>query len=474
MGRHYHGLLRSKLCTRRLRPRGLRLPHAPITPRSHTLPNAPSIDEYSSRGSPPLSTLRHPLRLAHIALVCALWVAACLPDPWSPPVAVCTGPRCAPTDGGATDAPPDVAADAPPASCRGQSLRGLASGIGEFGCAIRCDGAVWCWGANRYGTLGDGTITSRATPAPVHDLGGPATTLAVGFHHACAVVGGAVRCWGRNDDGQVGGGAGPDQPTPRTIAGLARPAVGLAGGGTHTCALLDDGSVWCWGGNRNGQLGDGTNVSRLAPGAVRQLGGPAAALVAGQYHSCARMVDGDVRCWGSNYLGALNDGSGNDQTRPVTMPLDDAAVSLAAISNHGCAVLAGGELWCWGFNGDGAVDRSLVNRTRPVLVEALGTSVRGVMTGNRHTCAQLEGGALRCWGSNALGQLGDGTTTRRLMPVAVQDLDGTAMLLSAGDFHTCAALPDGRARCWGAGSTGQLGTGAFEDSPVPATVLLPP
>jgi len=318
------------------------------------------------------------MRPANLALSCALWVAACLPEPWVPPVTVCTGPRCPPTDGGAadarSDAPPDVAADAPPASCRGQNLRGLASGIGEFGCAIRCEGSVWCWGANRYGSLGDGTTTSRATPAPVHDLGGPATSLAVGFHHACAVVGGAARCWGHNGDGQVGGGAGPDQPRPRTVTGLGRPVVSLAVGGTHTCALLDDGSVWCWGGNRNGQLGDGTNVARLAPGAVRQLGGAAAALVAGQYHSCARMVDGEVRCWGSN----------------------------------------------------------------------------------------------------ALGPLGDGSTTRRLTPTAVQGLDGTAALLSAGDFHTCAALTDGRARCWGAGSTGELGTGAFDDSPVPATVLLPP
>jgi alpha-tubulin suppressor-like RCC1 family protein len=194
--------------------------------------------------------------------------------------------------------------------------------------------------------------------------------------------------------------------------------------------------VWCWGGNRNGRLGDGTSIPQLVPGAVQQLGGAAAALVAGQYHTCARMDDGAVRCWGSNNFGPLGDGSGSDQTRPVTVPLPDAAVSLASVANHGCAALAGGDLWCWGYNGDGAVDRSLTNQPRPVRVAALGTSVRGVMTGDHHTCALLEGatpGPVTAVTADATAPCAEGSQTTscspsvgRPPPAPVRSVDASA------------------------------------------------
>ena len=353
-------------------------------------------------------------------------------------------------------------------------LLGLSSSQNESTCAIRCDGSVWCWGNNTWGQLGDGTLEARATPVAVRGLDGPATSIATGYHASCAVGAGGVRCWGGNAQGQLGDGTRTARPLPVAVAGLARPAVAVVNGGIHACALLDDGSAACWGDNGHGGLGDGTTGARAAPTAVRNLAAPVAELAAGQYHTCARLRDGSVQCWGFNELGAVGDGTTVDRGVPVTVSLPDAAVAIAATSNHTCAVLTGGELWCWGYNSDGAVSPTRVNQLRPVRVSLGGAAVRAVATGQRHTCALLDGGELRCWGMNGTGQLGDGSTVRRVSPVAVAGLDGEAARVSAGVAFTCAGLVDGRTRCWGGASQGQLGNGSLEDSLAPVTVTLPP
>lgn len=353
-------------------------------------------------------------------------------------------------------------------------LLGLSSSQNESACAIRCDGSVWCWGNNAWGQLGDGTTTARATPVRVPDLGGPATVVSTGYSFVCALVHDAVRCWGQNSEGQLGDGSVVDRATPVSVVGLPRPVRAIAAGGIHVCAILDDGSVWCWGGNNRGQLGDGTITGRSTPAAVRALTDAAVELVSGQYHTCARLIDGTVRCWGHNSFGALGDGTASDRSTPVAVNLPDAVVALASASNHTCAVLDSGELWCWGYNMFGAVAPTLTDQLSPVRIATLVGPVRAVATGSAHTCAALDGGELRCWGGNASGQLGDASTTRRLTPTVVARLGGAPVRLSAGTSHTCAALADGRAQCWGSDTLGQLGDGRRDDSAVPVTVLLPP
>ncbi|MFO0648216.1 MAG: hypothetical protein U0326_18400 [Polyangiales bacterium] len=414
--------------------------------------------------------------LSLVTLLAAHATGSCL-DAWTPPVTTCTGPRC-PDAGARTDAPgdapSDVAEDRSPARCEGMSLLDLSSSQNESSCAVRCDGTVWCWGNNEWGQLGDGTLESRSSPVRVLGLGGPATAVSVGHSATCAVAGGAAWCWGENTDGQLGDGTRTERSTPSRVVGIEGAVVAVAAGGTHACALVADGSLWCWGGNRNGALGDGTVVPRLRPVAVPSLRGAVAEVVAGQYHTCARLRDGDVRCWGMNMFGGLGDGSILDRATPVRTSLPAAAVALASTSNHACAVLDDGTVWCWGYNSDGAVSRSLSNHPTPIAVPLGGRRALAVTTGQRHTCAIVEGAGLLCWGRNDTGQVGDGSTMRRLAPVAATALDGDVRRVSAGVEFSCAALVDGRARCVGGGSRGQLGNNAFEGSLTPVTVALPP
>lgn len=391
----------------------------------------------------------------------------CLIDDWRVPPDACA--RChAPADAAAPDA-------GGLKTCAGQPVRALAVSLSRFACVVRCDGSVWCWGANDYGQLGDGTTTTRVTPQPVRGLGGTASAVAAGYSHACAVVRGEVRCWGYNQYGALGDGTREDRTTPVSVRGLDGPARAIAGGGRHTCATLEGGAVRCWGSNEYGALGDGSNVDRTTPRTAVALGGPVDALPLGQFSSCARLSTGAVRCWGFNGFGVLGDGTLNSRDTPLPVALPEPARSLSLLANHACAALDSGAVWCWGYNIDGALgDRSTATRPRPVVVRGLDVGAAAVAVGGRHTCAVTDDGRVRCWGGNERGQLGDGSAERRLAPVSVVDLDGAVAILGAAEASTCAALNDGRVRCWGANEDGQLGDGTTLDALAPVTVRLPP
>lgn len=359
------------------------------------------------------------------------------------------------------------------ASCAGQPLRALAVGHGHYACALRCDGSVWCWGANDHGQLGDGTTAARATPVQVRGLGGPATAIGAGYNHACAVVRGEARCWGQNVYGQLGDGTREDRVEPATVPGLGG-VVAVAGGGLHTCAIVEGGAMRCWGFNMFGGVGDGTNVDRNTPRIVAALRDSVDAMALGQYSTCARTLAGELRCWGLNAFGVLGDGTISNRNTPLSLVLSGPVREVALLANHVCATLESGAAWCWGYNIDGALgDRSTATRLRPVAVRGLEASAVSVTVGGRHSCVATEDGAVRCWGGNERGQLGDGSTTQRLSPVEVVDLGGPAAIVGASDSSTCAALRDGLVRCWGANESGQLGNGSTVDAVTPVTVRLP-
>jgi alpha-tubulin suppressor-like RCC1 family protein len=235
------------------------------------------------------------------------------------------------------DAPDVRASPAPVQGQRGTPLRGakaVALGAGHS-CALLDGGAV-CWGQNDDGQLGDGTIASRARPAPVLAAeGGPplggVTSLAAGRFHACAIVAeGAVRCWGKNDAGQLGDGTAEARTSPVAVVAAVggEPLVdarALALGESHSCALVGDaGRVHCWG--AGGLLGDGTTVDRsgAAPVASSSGGAPLTGVTSlglGSGHSCALVGDRDVRCWGSNVAGQLGDGTTADRPTPTPILL---------------------------------------------------------------------------------------------------------------------------------------------------------
>jgi alpha-tubulin suppressor-like RCC1 family protein len=316
-------------------------------------------------------------------------------------------------------------------------------------CARKQDGTVRCWGDNFYGQLGDGTGVDSTRPVEVDDTAGVGrlrgvVQIASEYSHSCARrADGSVRCWGWNRYGQLGDGTTEDRFRPVVVAnGAGTGPIGsvaqLAAGLGHTCALRTDRTVRCWGWNAYGQLGDGTHVDRARPVVVANGAGTGplrdvVQLSAGLAHTCAVRADATVRCWGAGHYGQLGDGvTTGAAPRPV-------AVSNAA----GTGLLA---------------------------------AVHHVTAGDLHSCARMQDGTVRCWGANFYGQLGDGTHTGRRRPVAVDDAAGTGRLggvtrVSAGLGHSCARIADGTARCWGDNWTGQLGDGTRTERIRPVAVV---
>lgn len=235
----------------------------------------------------------------------------------------------------------------------------------------------------------------------------------------------------------------------------------------YACVVRCDGAVRCWGRNDRAQLGRGVTSPSESPGAVPTLG-EATLVAAGFDHACA--WDGVLRCWGDNSFGMLGSGTRDNSPNPgAVMGLPAPVVSVAGGGVHTCAVLGTGEVWCWG---DGSraqlADDSRAMRSRPTRAAGLQGPAVEVVGGQYHTCARLRSGDVSCWGQATYGTLGDGTFTDRGAPGLVP-LRAAAVDLASTVNHACVALDDGSAWCWGYNDQGQLGdaTRATRATPVP-------
>ncbi len=347
----------------------------------------------------------------------------------------------------------------------------------DFGCVLTTAGIVKCWGGNQYFQLGDGTSTTRLTPVDVVGLSPGVVSLSVGRFHACAISnGGGVSCWGRNSYGELGNGtSGTDTGVPQQVVGLASGVVAVAAADFHTCALLIGGAVKCWGNNLYGKLGNNSTTNSAVPVDVVGLSSGVAVIAAGALGTCSVMDSGGLKCWGSNQFGSVGDGSGVDRLTPVDVPgLTSGVATVSVGAGHVCATSTSGALKCWGNNGFGQVgDGSTSNRLVPVDVVGMGSTVTSVSAANGLTCAVANGTALSCWGHNSEGQLGDTTTTDRWVPVGVSGLASGVAGASGGTAHSCARIVDGRVKCWGNNSVGQLGDNTTAPHVSPAFVLYP-
>ncbi|MFM5904590.1 MAG: IPT/TIG domain-containing protein, partial [Micrococcales bacterium] len=261
------------------------------------------------------------------------------------------------------------------------------------------------------------------------------------------------------------------------VLSLLSAPIQLAAGASHSCAALADGTAKCWGLNTNGQLGDNTTVQKTSPVLVSGLTG-VSSVAAGTAFSCAVLnagVSGTVKCWGLNTNGQLGDATTTQRLTPVSVANIVGAVQVVAGASHACALLSDGTVRCWGLNTNGQLgDGTTVQKTSPALTSIAGLSgVTAISAGGSTTCALLSTGAVKCWGLNTNGQLGDNTTTQKLVPTAVSGIDGTAAKATAiavGASHSCALISDGTVRCWGLNSSGQLGDNTLVQKLVPTTV----
>ena len=341
-------------------------------------------------------------------------------------------------------------------------------------CAVLADGTVSCWGANTSGQLGDGTLEQRTTPILVSGLVG-GVTIEAGARSTCArLANGTVTCWGRNIAGQLGDGTTTDRLTPVATVGLTD-AVAVAHGNRHTCALQANDAARCWGENLLGQLGNGTTSGSTVPQVVGGGGGTISGrgLASGNFsnHTCARRADGTLACWGHNSNGQVGSSSGQNQLLPVTVSGLSNVVAATAGGVFTCALDGDGAVWCWGGNFDGQLgDGTTTTRTQPVAVAGLPAAATAVSAAGSSVCALINDGTVSCWGRNTSGQLGDGSLTTRLTPVAVAGLEDV-VAVAAGASHACALLGNGQVRCWGANGSGQLGDGTTTNRLVPTPVV---
>ena len=312
------------------------------------------------------------------------------------------------------------------------------------------DSFAWAWGGNDNGQLGDGGTTipwGRPTPIWVQNLRG-AIAVAGGDHHSLAVKNdGTVWAWGENTFGQLGDGTGTDRYTPVQVHNLDG-VTAVSAGTSHSLSVKSNGTVWAWGSNHYGELGNGSiQLVSAVPVQVQNLSG-VTAVAAGDAYGLALKNDGTVWAWGLNEWGELGDGTTDSSSTPVQVQNLGGVTAIAAGSGYSLAVRNDGAVWAWGANwygelGDGTTD----DRHTPVQVQNL-SGVTAVAA-RFHSLSLKSDCTVWAWGNNIAGQLGDGTTDERHTPVQVQNLNGIAAV-GAGGEYSLALKNDGTVWSWGA------------------------
>ncbi|MCA1789237.1 MAG: hypothetical protein LC667_05085 [Thioalkalivibrio sp.] len=314
--------------------------------------------------------------------------------------------------------------------------------------ALDLEGNAWAWGSNDYGQLGDGSGSDQSTAVPVAMPADTSfTDIAAGGNHSVALdLEGNAWAWGSNDYGQLGDGSGSDQSTAVPVAmppDTFFDAVKV--GDYHSLALDADGNVWAWGRNQAGQVGGGAFSASSEPVLVDMPTGVTITTIrAGWNHSLALDAEGTIWAWGGG--------------------------------NHTMALNRDGTAWAWGRNTYGQLgDGSTTRRSAPVAVDMpSGMTFESLGPGGNHSLALDRDGIAWAWGLNLDGQLGDGTTEQRTVPVQVAMPTGTSFAsLHFADYHSLALDLDGAAWAWGRNRYGQLGDGTTTPRSSPGPVVMP-
>jgi alpha-tubulin suppressor-like RCC1 family protein len=295
-----------------------------------------------------------------------------------------------------------------------------------------------------------------------------AMSLASGDYTTCVVTySGAVQCWGGNDDGQLGNGTTLPSSVPGTVSGWSSGITAVAVGYMHTCALTSAGGVQCLGFNNTQQLGTNGNTDSWVPLNVPGLPSSIKAIGVGHDNSLAVASDGSAWGWGYNSSGQLGVFSGSK----AIVGLSTGVTAMDGGDRSTCVLTSAGGVKCLGSNAHGQLgNNTTTDSTSPVDVWTLTSGVTAIALGSYHACAIASGGAAKCWGANASGQLGNGSTSESRIPASVSGLSSGVRSISGGTGHTCAVVDGGGVMCWGLNSHGQLGNNSTANSSVPVPV----
>ena len=287
--------------------------------------------------------------------------------------------------------------------------------------AIKTDGTLWLWGFNTSGELGDNTTTSRSSPVQTVSAGTNWKQVSSGsFHTAAIKTDGTLWLWGLNSNGELGTNNTTNRSSPVQTVSAGTNWKQVSMGSFHTAAIKTDGTLWVWGRNNYGQLGDNTVTNRSSPVQTISAGTNWKQVSVGYRHTAAIKTDGTLWVWGRNAYGQLGDNTITHKSSPVQTVSGGTnwkQVSCGGNSsggNHTAAIKTDGTLWLWGFNGQGQLgDSTTTSRSSPVQTTSGGTNWKQVAGGNLHTAAIKTDGTLWLWGDNNSGELGDNTSNNR-------------------------------------------------------------
>jgi alpha-tubulin suppressor-like RCC1 family protein len=354
--------------------------------------------------------------------------------------------------------------------------RGISISATNHTLYAKSDGTIWAWGRNNKSQLGDGTTTDSSIPvqsAPAVLSG--MTAVAAGNEHSLALKSdGTVWAWGSNSNGQLGDGTIVNHTIPVQVSGLTNVRA-IAAGVNFSLALKNDGSVWAWGYNGSGQLGNNTTTDQWTPVPTAGPGG-VTAIAAGFDHTVVMTSGTVVWTWGNNSRGQLGNGTTNNSSVPLLVGSGVTGALAISAGNQFTVVLVSSYLssflWAWGNNSDGQLgDTTNSERHLPTQVSGL-ANMTALTSGDAHSLSLKSDGTAWAWGNNSNGQLGDGTKTSRWTPAQVSGLAG-GQGITAGYQDSFASTTVGAVKAWGNNMYGELGDGSTSERLTPVAITLP-
>ena len=384
------------------------------------------------------------------------------------------------------------------------TIAGKLAGGGSHSIGMKSEGTVWAWGSNSSGQLGIGTTDSSTHTTPLQVKLNSTTSLTgislvgAGTSHSLAIKSsdGSVYGWGLNSSGQLGDNSTTNRsyPVQAKTTATGNPVLtgiaDIAGGASHTVALRSsDGTVWTWGSNASGQLGDGSTKSRQLADQVRTSSSAfltgVATIAAGDNFSVAVKTDGTVWAWGDNSSGQIGIGSTQTQKYAVQVTLSGGG-GLTGVkrvecgATHVIAVKTDGSVWSWGNNTNGQLGNGTTTQAKnPVQVKinssTFFTGATAVAAGASHSVILKTDGSVYACGLNTSGQLSINSNTQQLYPIQSVSSTGPVLAnivdLTCGATHTLVTKNDGTVSGAGLNSSGQVGYPTPTTNPTAATQI---
>jgi len=332
---------------------------------------------------------------------------------------------------------------------------------------------ILTWGRNGSGSLGDNSTANRSSPGTTAGGGTTWCQVSGGSYHTAAVkTDGTLWTWGYNGEGILGNNSSVIRSSPGTVAGEGTTWRQVSAGRLHTAAVKTDGTLWTWGANSSGELGTNTTISRSSPGTTASGGTTWCQVSSGGSHTAAVKTDGTLWTWGSNLNGVLGTGNSGATSRSSPGTTAGGGITWCQVSSgnqHTAAIKTDGTLWTWGEAGSGRLGHdSTTDRSSPGTTAGGGTTWCQVSAGLYHTAAIKTDGTLWTWGNNGSGRLGNNSVVSRLSPVTTAGGGINWCQASADGANTAAVKTDGTLWTWGFNFYGTVGdnTTANRSSPV--------